>query len=82
MRWLIHSKCGIQRLQCGVSSTILNPDIADGCQFCTAAGGVMVLAETFDHAVFRQSLARMFASDPEDHLRMAFNASVEVRPVE
>ena len=39
----------------------------------------MVLAETFDHDIFRKSLARMFASEAEGHLRMAFNATVEVR---
>ncbi len=37
----------------------------------------MVLAETFDHVIFRQSLARMFERDADLHLSMAFNATVE-----
>ena len=38
----------------------------------------MVLAETFEHAIFRQSLGRLFERDASGHLRMAFNATVEV----
>ena len=40
----------------------------------------MVLAETFDHSIFRETLARMFTSTEEGHLTMAFNATVEARP--
>ena len=41
----------------------------------------MVLAETFDHVIFRQSLARMFERDADGHLSMAFNATVEASQV-
>eukprot|EP00898_Chlorokybus_atmophyticus_P006829 jgi/Chlat1/7147/Chrsp57S06816 len=41
-------------------------------------GGMMVLAETFSHSIFKQSLQRMFRTDEEGHLRMAFNATMEV----
>jgi hypothetical protein len=38
----------------------------------------MVLAEEFSHSIFRQSLARMFDTDANGDLRMAFNATMEV----
>ena len=42
------------------------------------AGGVMILAETFDHSIFRQSLARMFATGPDGLLEQGYNATLEV----
>ena len=38
----------------------------------------MILAETFDHSVFRQSLARTFATGPDGLLDQGFNATLEV----
>lgn len=38
----------------------------------------MILAETFDHSIFRQSLARMFATGPDGHLEQGYNATLEV----
>lgn len=38
----------------------------------------MVLAETFDHSIFRQSLARLFTTGPDGHLDQGFNATIEV----
>lgn len=38
----------------------------------------MVLAEEFSHDIFRKSLARLFERDGEGHLKMAFNATLEV----
>jgi hypothetical protein len=43
-----------------------------------AAGGVMILAETFDHSIFWQSLARTFATGPDGLLEQGFNATLEV----
>lgn len=43
-----------------------------------ATGGVIVLAETFDHDIFRKSLQRIFERDEHDHLKMAFGATLEV----
>jgi hypothetical protein len=42
------------------------------------AGGVMILAETFDHSIFRQSLQRTFATRPDGLLEQGFNATLEV----
>lgn len=38
----------------------------------------MVLAETFDHSIFRQSLSRLFATGPDGLLDQGFNATLEV----
>ncbi len=38
----------------------------------------MVLAETFEHSIFRQSLARLFTTGPDGHLDQGFNATIEV----
>ena len=38
----------------------------------------MILAETFDHRIFRQSLQRMFATGPDGLLEQGFNATLEV----
>ena len=38
----------------------------------------MILAETFDHSIFRQSLARMFATGPAGLLEQGYNATLEV----
>jgi hypothetical protein len=38
----------------------------------------MILAETFDHSIFRQSLARTFATGPDGLLEQGFNATLEV----
>lgn len=38
----------------------------------------MILAETFDHSIFTQSLARMFATGPDGLLDQGFNATLEV----
>lgn len=43
-----------------------------------ASGGVIVLAETFDHDIFRKSLQKIFERDEQDHLNMAFGATLEV----
>ncbi|KAK9805138.1 hypothetical protein WJX72_001479 [[Myrmecia] bisecta] len=43
---------------------------------CT--GGVMVLAETFGHDLFRKSLGRMFERSAGGSLQMGFNATFEV----
>lgn len=42
------------------------------------AGGVVVLAETFSHDIYRQSLARLFELDENGHLQMYFNATLDV----
>lgn len=45
----------------------------------TCTGGVMVMAETFDHSVFKRSLAKLLRTDSSDeHLTWALNATVEV----
>lgn len=43
-----------------------------------SSGGLMVLAETFESDQFKKSLQQLFAHDADGHLKMFFNASVEV----
>lgn len=42
------------------------------------AGGVVVLAETFSHEIYRKSLARLFELDENGYLQMYFNATFDV----
>ena len=48
------------------------------CLALCVAGGVMVLAETFDHSTFRQSLARLLATGQDGLLDQGFDATLEV----
>ncbi|KAH9542694.1 hypothetical protein CY35_13G021000 [Sphagnum magellanicum] len=43
-----------------------------------STGGILVMAETFDSDQFKKSLQKLFMRDEEGHLKMFFNASVEV----
>ncbi|KAJ7521003.1 hypothetical protein O6H91_19G033600 [Diphasiastrum complanatum] len=43
-----------------------------------SSGGLMVLAETFDSEIFKKSLQKLFSRDEEGHLKMCFNATLEV----
>ena len=45
---------------------------------CT--GGIMVMAETFDHDVYRRSLARLLRIDDSGCLTMGLNGTFEVQP--
>lgn len=42
-------------------------------------GGVMILSDSFNTAIFRQSFQKLLSKDPEGHLRMAFNAILEIQ---
>ncbi|ORX60677.1 hypothetical protein DM01DRAFT_1332809 [Hesseltinella vesiculosa] len=44
-----------------------------------STGGVMILADAFNTAIFKQSLQRVFQKDEQGHLRMGFNATMEVQ---
>ena len=39
----------------------------------------MVMADSFNSALFKQTFQRVFAKDESDNLKMAFNASLEVK---
>ncbi|KAI9139434.1 protein transporter SEC23 [Paraphysoderma sedebokerense] len=41
--------------------------------------GVMVLSDSFDTSIFKQSLIRMFQKDASDALNMGFNATLDVQ---
>jgi protein transport protein SEC23 len=43
-----------------------------------STGGILVMAETCDSDQFKKSLQKLFMRDEEGHLKMFFNASVEV----
>lgn len=46
---------------------------------CNYTNGYMVLADTFNSAIFKQSFMRLFLKDPEGHLIMGFNATLDVQ---
>jgi protein transport protein SEC23 len=41
-------------------------------------GGVIINADAFDHEIFQRSLQKLFEKDEKGHLKMAFNATIEV----
>lgn len=42
-------------------------------------GGFMILGDSFDSSLFKTSFQRIFAKDKENHLKIAFNAILEVK---
>lgn len=42
-------------------------------------GGHMVMADSFNSSLFKQTFQRVFSKDSKDEFRMAFNASLEVK---
>lgn len=46
---------------------------------CNYTGGHMVMGDSFNSALFKQTFQRVFAKDSKDEFRMAFNASLEVK---
>ncbi|KAL0094210.1 protein transporter SEC23 [Phycomyces blakesleeanus] len=44
-----------------------------------ATGGCMVLADSFNTAIFKQSFQRLFQKDSQGHLQMGFNATLDVQ---
>lgn len=48
-------------------------------QCCNSTGGHMVMGDSFNSSLFKQTFQRVFATDPQGNLRMGFNATVEVK---
>jgi len=46
---------------------------------CNNTGGHMVMADSFNSALFKQTFQRVFSKDDTDQLKMAFNATLEVK---
>ncbi|SAL98270.1 hypothetical protein [Absidia glauca] len=44
-----------------------------------STGGFMILADSFNTAIFKQSFQRMFQKDAQGQLRMGFNATTDVQ---
>lgn len=44
-----------------------------------STGGVMVLSDSFNTAIFKQSFQRIFQKDSQGHLQMGFNATLDVQ---
>ncbi|CAO3641500.1 unnamed protein product [Cunninghamella blakesleeana] len=42
-------------------------------------GGFMILSDSFNTAIFKQSFQRMFQKDSQGHLQMGFNATLDVQ---
>lgn len=41
--------------------------------------GYMILADSFNMSLFKQSFQRVFAKDDQGHLQMGFNATFDVQ---
>jgi len=46
---------------------------------CNNTGGHMVMADSFNSSLFKQTFQRVFSKDESDQLKMAFNAQLEVK---
>ncbi|OZJ04487.1 Protein transport protein SEC23 [Bifiguratus adelaidae] len=42
-------------------------------------GGCMILSDSFNSSIFKQSFQRVFAKDSQGHLQMGFNATLDVQ---
>lgn len=48
-------------------------------QCCNSTGGHMVMGDSFNSSLFKQTFQRVFTKDPKRDLKMAFNATLEVK---
>jgi protein transport protein SEC23 len=48
-------------------------------QCCNSTGGHMVMGDSFNSSLFKQTFQRVFAVDQKGDLKMAFNATLEVK---
>ena len=46
---------------------------------CNMTGGHMVMGDSFNSSLFKQTFQRVFVKDAQDNFKMAFNASLEVK---
>lgn len=48
-------------------------------QCCNSTGGHMVMGDSFNSSLFKQTYQRVFAKDANNDLKMAFNATLEIK---
>jgi len=48
-------------------------------QCCNSTGGHMVMGDSFNSSLFKQTYQRVFAVDPQNQLKMGFNATLEIK---
>jgi len=48
-------------------------------QCCNSTGGHMVMADSFNSSLFKQTFQRVFSRDQKGELKMAFNGTLEVK---
>ncbi|KAF5305729.1 hypothetical protein FQR65_LT07625 [Abscondita terminalis] len=48
-------------------------------QCCNSTGGHMVMGDSFNSSLFKQTFQRVFARDQKNDLKMAFNGTLEVK---
>ncbi|CAG5106155.1 Similar to sec23a: Protein transport protein Sec23A (Danio rerio) [Cotesia congregata] len=48
-------------------------------QCCNSTGGHMIMGDSFNSSLFKQTFQRVFAKDAKKDLKMAFNATLEVK---
>jgi len=46
---------------------------------CNQTGGHMVMGDSFNSSLFKQTFQRVFVKDQNEHFKMAFNATLEVK---
>jgi protein transport protein SEC23 len=46
---------------------------------CENTGGALVLTDTFDNPIYKESFKRFFKTGQDDNLQMAFNATLEIQ---
>ncbi|XP_053669941.1 protein transport protein Sec23A isoform X2 [Anopheles nili] len=48
-------------------------------QCCNSTGGHMVMGDSFNSSLFKQTFQRVFAGDEKNELKMAFNGTLEIK---
>ncbi|XP_017847414.1 protein transport protein Sec23A isoform X2 [Drosophila busckii] len=66
---------GIDIYSCALDQT----GLMEMKQLCNSTGGHMVMGDSFNSSLFKQTFQRVFARDSRNDLKMAFNATLEVK---
>ncbi|KAF5292822.1 hypothetical protein FQA39_LY13867 [Lamprigera yunnana] len=66
---------GIDIYSCALDQT----GLMEMKQCCNSTGGHMVMGDSFNSSLFKQTFQRVFAQDQKGELKMAFNGTLEVK---
>ncbi|XP_065176879.1 protein transport protein Sec23A-like isoform X2 [Sycon ciliatum] len=59
--------------------SLRQPGLHEMAAVCDLTGGHMILGDSFDTSLFKQSFQRVFLKDAQGHLKMALGAQLEVK---